>query len=64
MTTIDFQFLSDMSTIDKDIILELEENINVFLIINNFTNTFSVIISKDSIKKRKKAIELVRGKLF
>ena len=64
VTMIDPQLLQDTSATDEDIIPELEENVNVFLIVNDFANAFSVIISKDSMKKRKKAIELVGGKPF
>ena len=64
VTTIDPQLLQDTSATDEDIILELKKNMNVFLTVNDFTNAFSVIISKDSMKKRKNTIELVGGKLF
>ena len=62
--TIDPQLLQDTSATDEDIIPELEENVNVFLTVNNFTNAFSVIISKDSMKERKNAIKLVGEKPF
>ena len=62
--TIDSQLLQDTSATDEDIIPELEETVNISLTVNDFTNAFSVIISKDSMKERKNTIELVRGKLF
>ena len=64
VTMIDPQLLQDTSATDEDIIPELEENVNVSLTVNDFANAFSVIISKDSMKERKNAIELVGGKPF
>ena len=61
---IDPQLLQDISATDEDIIPELEENVNVFLTVNDFANAFSVIISKDSMKERKNAIKLVGEKSF
>ena len=45
MVSINSQLLQDMSIIDKDIILDLEENTNISIIIDNFGNAFSAIIS-------------------
>ena len=64
VTMIDSQLLQNMSIINNYIILELRKNINISLTMNNFTNTFSAIISKDSIKERRKAIELIEERLF
>ena len=64
MATIDPQLLQDTSTADEDIILKLRENVDISLTVDDFATTFSVIISKESMKESRNAIELVGGKPF
>ena len=64
MATIDPQLLQDTSAMEEDILSELRENVDISLTVDDFTNAFSAIINKESMKERRNAIELVDRKPF
>ena len=64
MASIDPQLLQDTSTTDEDMIPDLEENANTSITIDDFSNAFSAMISREAVKERRMAIELVGRKPF
>ena len=53
-----------MTFTDEDIISELRENVDISLTEDDLATNFSVIISKESMKEKRNAIELVGEKPF
>ena len=64
VASIDPQLLQDTSMTDEDMIPDLEENANTSITIDDFSNAFSAMISREAVKERRMAIKLVGGKPF